>query len=283
MTLLITGATGSVGRALITSLVNADQQVRALTRNAEAAELPPSVHVVEGDLDDPSTLTAGLFDGVEAVFVFPAGRVDELVSRAVTAGVDRFVVMSSLAVSAEFPRDIGSASYRHHLAVEQAVTTRAAGWTLLRPGTFADNLLSWAAPIIAGRPVRVPYPRSAQAPIHEADVAAVAALALTEPGHTGRTYAMTGPESLTKLDQLEAIGRAVGRSLELEEITPDQFRAEVGRFVPDDVITMLLDYWSDTLTTPETPRTTVQDLTGAPGRTLASWALDHRAAFGFAP
>ncbi|MBL7259336.1 NAD(P)H-binding protein [Paractinoplanes lichenicola] len=280
MTILVTGATGAVGRTLISALVSAGAQVRAVSRKPREAELPDGVEVVGADLTVPSTLTADLFDGVDRMFVFPVDRgVAEVVAAATAAGVHRFVVMSSLAAAGEFPRDIGSASHTHHLAVEQAVTARTDDWTILRPGTFATNLLSWAWPIKAGMPVRVPYPHSAQAPIHEADIADAAAVALLRDGHEGQIYPLTGPQSLTRIDQVAAIGAAIGRDIPLEEITPAEFRADVARFIPEDIIAMLLHYWSDTVTEPDLVRPGVRDLTGRPGRTLEQWARDHRADF----
>jgi uncharacterized protein YbjT (DUF2867 family) len=279
MTVLISGASGRVGRLVVEEVLGRGETVRALTRDAGAVGLPAEVEVVEGDVTDPASLRPEFFEGVDALFVFPADGVAALVDSAVTAGVKRFVVLSSLAVSAEFPRDVGSASYRHHLAVEEAVTSLNDDWTMLRPGSFANNLLAWSHPVRAGQAVRAPYVHSAQALIHEADIAAVAAVTLTEPGHQGQIYPLTGPESLTKIDQLAAISSAIGRTVVLDEITPEQFRVDVGRFMPDDLITMLLDYWHDTDQTPEVPKTTVAEILGRPARTLLEWANDHRAAF----
>jgi uncharacterized protein YbjT (DUF2867 family) len=281
MTILITGATGSVGRLVVGNLLNEGRDVRALTRDPGSAGLPESVNVVDADLGDPATFTPELFADVDAVFLFPTdAALDPFVDAAVAAGVGRFVVLSSLAVSAEFARDIGSASNVHHTAVEKAVTSRTDGWTMLRPGTFANNLLSWAYPITTTGRVTAPYIGSAQTPVHEADVAEVAALVLTTPGHDGKVYEITGPESLTRVEQVAAISAAIDREIELDEITPEQFREDVARFVAPDVIDMLLDYWSDTVATPDVPKLTYTDLTGKPGRTLAQWARDHKEAFG---
>jgi uncharacterized protein YbjT (DUF2867 family) len=283
MTVLVTGATGAVGRHLVAALVAGGEQVRALSRRPQDAGLPAGVEVVGADLADPSTIRPELFDGIDRIFLFPVARgVDEFVAAAVAAGVHRLVVLSSLAAAGEFPRDIGSASYTHHLAVEQAVTSRTDDWTILRPGTFANNLLSWAWTIKAGAPVRAPYLHSAQAPIHEADVADAAAAALTRDGHGGKVYPLTGPQARTRIDQVAAISAAIGRDIQLVEISPDEFRAEVAQYVPENIIAMLLDYWSDTLTEPDRVRPGVRDLTGRPGRTLEQWAHDHRADFGAA-
>ena len=216
---------------------------------------------------------------MDRAFVFPARGVEVFVEAAIAAGIHRFTVLSSLAAALEFPRDRGSASQLHHSAIEAAVTERTEAWTILRPGTFANNLLSWAWQIRSAAPIRAPFLASAQAPIHEYDVAEAAAESLLTDDHLGDVIAMTGPEALTRAEQVATIGRALGREIRVIETTPDEFRAETAQFIPEPVMKMLLDYWSDTLTAPDRPRP-VTPVTGRPGRTLAQWAADHRADFG---
>jgi uncharacterized protein YbjT (DUF2867 family) len=279
MSILVTGATGAVGRHLVSTLIERGARVRALTRKPDHAGLPHGVDVVAGDLTDASTLAPSVFEDVDRAFVFPAQGVDAFVGVAVAAGVHRFTVLSSLAAALEFPRDHGSASQLHHSAVEAAVTGRTDAWTILRPGTFANNLLSWTWQIRSGAPIRAPYLASAQAPIHEHDVAEAAAESLLTDDDVGDVIPITGPEALTRAQQVATIGRVLGREIPVIEITPAEFRAEVAQFIPEPVMKMLLDYWSDTLTTPDRPRP-VTPVTGRPGRTLAQWTADHRADFG---
>jgi uncharacterized protein YbjT (DUF2867 family) len=279
MTILVTGATGAVGRHLVSTLLERGARVRALTRKPDPAALPDGVDVVAGDLTEASTLGPSVFEDVDRAFVFPAQGVEAVVEAATAAGIHRFTVLSSLAAAQEFPRDRGSASQLHHSAVEAAVTERTDAWTILRPGTFANNLLAWAWQIRSGAPIRAPFLASAQAPIHEYDVAEAAAESLLTDDHLGDVIPMTGPEALTRAEQVATIARALDREIPVIEITPDEFRAEAAQFIPEAVMKMLLDYWSDTLTTPDRPRP-VTPVTGRPGRTLAQWAADHRADFG---
>lgn len=145
-------------------------------------------------------------------------------------------------------------------------------WTHVRPGMFAVNLLEWAGPIRAEGVVREPYPRAAQAPVHESDVAAVAVAALLEDGHAGKKYPLSGPESLTKIEQAQAIGVGLGRKVRFEEITPAQWRAAMGGAgMPEEVIDFLLDLWVAASTDPEPVLSTVEDVTGRPARTLTRW------------
>lgn len=278
-TVLVTGATGAVGRHLVTTLLARGAAVRALTRKPEDANLSAAVDVVAGDLADASTLGPQVFAGVDRAFIFPARGIDVFLDTAVAAGVHRFTVLSSLAAAMEFPRDRGSASQLHHSAVEAAVTDRTDAWTILRPGTFANNLLEWKWQISSGAPIRAPYLASAQAPVHEYDVADAAAETLLSDDHIGQTIPITGPQALTRTEQVATISAALGRQIPLTEITPDEFRTETAQFIPQPIMKMLLDYWSDTLTTPDQVRPATA-VTGKPGRTLAEWATDHRADFG---
>lgn len=274
MTILITGATGNIGRHLVIDLLGRGLPVRALSRSGAAAAVPDGVEVVAGDLE---TAPASAFDGVDAVFLFPAGAgADAFVERAVAAGVTRFVVLSSLAVSGRNERDAGAATAVHHAAIEAAVTSRTDDWSILRPGNFATNLLFWSYAIRSGVPVRIPYPESSQVLIHEADVAAVAAVVLAEPGHARRVYELTGPASRTKVEQLAAISAAIGRDIPWAEVTPDEFRAEMAAYLPAGIVEMLLRYWSETVDSPEEP---LEPVLGVERTPLTQWALDRRADF----
>jgi uncharacterized protein YbjT (DUF2867 family) len=274
MTALITGATGNIGRRLVNDLLRRGVGVRALSRDPARADLPVGVGVVEGSL---GSVPPAAFDEVDSVFVFPAEEgIETFVDGAVSAGVSRFVVLSSLAVSGRNERDAGSASALHHRVIEDAVTSRTDDYTILRPGNLATNLLFWGFPIRSGYPVRIPYPDSSQVLLHEADVAAVAAIALTAAERVGQVVELTGPASLTKVEQLATISAAIGRDVPYVEISAEEFRAEMAQYMPADIVEMLLRYWSDTLTQPEAPLAAPLGITATP---LSQWAIDHRGAF----
>ncbi len=277
MPYLITGATGPVGKSIVTQLRTLGHDVRIVTRDLDKALA--GVEAVQGDFTQ-GDLPATAFEGVQRVFLFPAqSGVDAFLEQAKTAGVEQVVVLSSLAAALEFERDKTSISALHHLAIEQSVIASGIPYTFLRPGSFANNLLFWAYSIQTGDTIYGPYANSIQAPIHEADIAAVAVVALTQDGHQGKTYPLTGPQALTRIEQLHCIGDAIGKQLHFQEIPADVFQKEMEKYMPVPVIKMLLDYWSDTITVPDVVLPTVEQLTGHKARTLAQWAKDHAADF----
>jgi uncharacterized protein YbjT (DUF2867 family) len=277
MRYLITGATGPVGKALVAQLLEAGKEVRVVTRDRRKA--PAGVDVVEGDFTK-GDLPSKAFEDVRRAFVFPAqGGVEGFLRQAKETRVEQLVVMSSLAAAMEHERDKSSFGALHHLAIEKSVLASGIPATILRPGMFANNLLFWAGSIQAGDTVYGPYAKSSQAPIHEDDIAAAALVALTQEGHGGKIYPMTGPQALTRVEQLETIGAAIGRKLRFQETPPEAFAQEMGKYMPQPIIKMLLDYWGDTVGTPDVVIPTVTRLIGRPGRTLAEWARDHAGAF----
>ncbi|RJO78418.1 NAD-dependent epimerase/dehydratase family protein [Nocardia panacis] len=273
MTIVVTGATGTVGRLVVRQLVDSGRKVRAVTRGG--APFPTPIEVVRADLDTPESLTSA-FTGAEALLLLcrPATALD-VARLAERCGVRRIVTLSS--IRAEGERDAP-----YHLAVERAVESVDVAWTHLRPGMFAANLLGWAEAIRGTGVVREPYSAAAQTPIHEADIAAVAVAALSHDGHAGRKYPLSGPQTLDKPEQLAAIGAGIGRALRFEEISPDDWRARADS-LPGFVQDLLLEIWTGSAATPEPVLPTVAEVTGRPARTLAEWAADHAADFGGDP
>ena len=279
--ILIIGGTGTVGRQVVSQLLALGMQIRVLARNPEAARLPPQVDVVRGDLTIPETLNACM-DGIDAVFLVwaaPPATVAPALER-ITGRARRIVFLSAPLKTAHPLFQQPNPARNLGLQIERIIEASACQWTFLRPGMFAANARGWWGPQIrAGDVVRWPYLAVPTAPIDERDIAAVAVRALCEDGHARAEYVLTGPQSLSQFEQLSTIGRASGRSLRIEEITPDQARQELLNIMPPPVINLLLDAWAAASGQPAFLTSTVEEITRAPGRTFLEWATDHAPEF----
>ncbi|MEW9532437.1 SDR family oxidoreductase [Microbispora sp. NPDC049125] len=285
MTVLVTGATGTVGGHVVGHLLAAGHKVRAMTRHPATADLPDGVEVVAGDLTDVSSL-APAFDGVTAAHLINFGKGyqplrngPEIVAVALKAGIRKVTVLGGWEEG----------------TLEPAVRASALEWTLLRPVEFMSNSLSdWGESLRTRGVVREPYGDRKSPPIHESDIAAVAAAVLTEDGHAGEAYHLTGPEVLTARDKIRILAEATGRDLTFEELTPEQTREEwvVRGGLPDLLIfkaftggnpglgdAELMEILLRVYGTPNPYGTTVTDavekVIGRPPRTYAQWAAEH--------
>jgi len=276
VTVLVSGATGSVGGAVSTRLGEAGVDVRGGSRHPESAGLPAGT-AVRFDLGDPSTFGAAL-DGVDAVFLYAAtDDLEPFLRAARAAGGPRVVLLSSASVVE--PDADTSMIALHHRGLEEAITAAGLPATFLRAGDFATNTLRWAPGIRASGSVALPYPEARLAPIHELDIAEVAVQALTGDGLIGRAPLLRGPDVRTQRDQVAALSRALGRPLEVEELTPDEARQQMGAYVPAPVIDTLLAFLASRVDTTVELSDEVQALTGHPALSFDVWARDHVDAF----
>ncbi|MFJ1616893.1 NAD(P)H-binding protein [Streptomyces sp. NPDC088249] len=275
--ILVTGSTGNIGRALLNELhACAAGPLRGLTRDAAHAAFPEGVEVVQGDLAEPASLKPAL-EGVRSLFlVSRLGSDADVLEVARQAGVEYVVLVSSITVQTH-PR-LGPAG--ENLAVEELLKESGMAWTILRPTQFASNTLMWAASIRKHETVQAPYADTALPTIHPADIASVARVALTEPGHQGRTYALTGPEPVTARQQVGAIATALGREVPFAEITRQQAHAQMaavfGAEAADAVLDVMGGDVNDELLT---VRDTVSQVTGTPARPFQQWAAENVTAF----
>jgi uncharacterized protein YbjT (DUF2867 family) len=275
MKILVTGATGTVGRNVIEQLLAAgadDVTVRALTRRPETAELPQGVEVVAGDLASPETVAAA-FDGVDAVHFInfaggdysPLAEGRRLVELAVQAGVQRATVLGGRADG----------------ELEIALTDSVIESTLLMPVEFMSNTLQWwAQPIRESGVIREPFGDRVSAMVHPADIGAVAARVLLDGGHGGEEYVLTGPEAVHIKDKVRILADATGRDIEFVELSEQEAR---GKWAAEGMPGAMIDFLIGALgNTPEVGRTvvpTVERLTGRPARTFAQWAEENADAF----
>ncbi|MFI2508963.1 SDR family oxidoreductase [Streptomyces sp. NPDC018972] len=275
--ILVTGATGNIGSALVRQLHGSGPSpVRGLTRDAARASFPDGVEAVEGDLARPASLKPAL-DGVRSLFLVPGMGADaDVLTAARQAGVEHVVLVSSITVRTHphLPAATGN------LAVERLLQDSGMNWTILRPTQFASNALWWAESIREHRAIRVPYADTGLPAVHPADIAAVARTALTEPGHHGRTYALTGPERITPRQQARAIGTALGHDVSVEEISREEAHRQMAPFLGAQTAHAVLDLTGgDVNDELLTVHDTVPRVTGSPARPFAQWAAENVAAF----
>lgn len=275
--IVVTGATGNVGRTLVPVLAEAGEQVTAVSRRA--ADLPVGVRQVLADLAEPESLRAVL-DGAESVFLLIAGdgaglRPRDLLDVAKSAGVQRVVLLSSQAAGTR-PT---AGSHAHLRQFEEAVQQSGLDWTVLRPGGFHSNAFAWIEPVRTQRTVAAPFADVALPTVDPADIAEVAAAALRDGRHAGRTYVLTGPAPVTPRRRAEAIGAALGEPIQFVELSRAQAQAQLLQFMPESVVGITLDILGEP--TDEEVRVSphVAEVTGRAPRSFADWAVRNAAAF----
>ncbi|MBB5774941.1 SDR family oxidoreductase [Nonomuraea jabiensis] len=273
--ILVTGATGNVGRGIVRRMTAAGHKVKALTRNP--GTVFDGADVVIGDLDEPSTLPRCL-EGVDKAYVMGLGpRTAEQVANFVHAaeGLRHIVLMSSLSVELE----CGGVVARWHREAEDVVRRSSIPWTFLRPGVFTSNALQWAASIRAEGVVRSVTGDTPVAPIHPDDIAAVAVAVLLAGRHEGRAYALTGPERTTPSAQTRLLGELLERRLTFEEVSRAAGVRSMRAFgiSAEEAEASVQSARQDGLF--GTPLPTVHDLTGLAPRTFRDWAVENLDAF----
>jgi uncharacterized protein YbjT (DUF2867 family) len=279
--ILVTGATGNIGREIIAQLRAANVPVRGLSRNPQKAEFPDGVEVARGDLTAPETLDRAL-DDIEAIFVVwtaPLAAAAPAIAR-IAPRVKRTVFLSS-PIRTNHPFFQQPNALRHvHAGVEDLIEKSGMSRTILRPGPFALNCRNWwAQQIRSGNVVRWFHGAAQTAPVHEGDIAAVAVRALCDEGHEDRDYVLTGPESLTQRAQVAIIGDVLGRNLVFDDVSPDVARRELLAAWPPPVADMLLSAYAAAADRPAFLTLAIEDVTGRPARTFREWATDHAAEF----
>lgn len=266
MTVLVTGATGNIGRMVVDHLrARTDEPVRALTVDPVRAALPGDVEVVRGSLHRPASLD-GVFDGVRAVYLAPhVPTVAEVLDRAAAAGVGHVV-------------DLSGEPESWWGTVVTAVEAAPVPWTHLWPADFVENCRMWLPQIAAHGVVREPWPDLASTPTAMTDIAEVAAVALTagEEYH-GRALTLTGPEAVTRRRWVAAIAAATGVPIGFEQVTPDEAAAVLAGSMGADragvvVHTVLGEFLRAGAAA---PNGVVEQVTGRPGTTVEAWAAEH--------
>lgn len=269
--ILVTGATGNVGGALVRALAESGTAVRALVRR-EVDDLPAALAL--GDLNDPSSVAAAL-PGVRGVFLLSGyDRMDETLAHIRAAGVSKVVLLSASAAETGL-RDNAVAAY--HLASEEMVRESGVEWTILRPRTFMVNTLQWIPQVRAGDVVRAAFPSVRVAAVDPADIGAVAARAFS--GYAGQVLPITGPESLTPGDRVRILGEVLGRDLTFVGLSDEEAWAEMSASMPEKYAKAFYSFFADGTLDESAVLPTVEQVTGRPPRTFAQWCAANAAAF----
>ncbi|MFD7987613.1 SDR family oxidoreductase [Kitasatospora indigofera] len=277
--IVVTGATGNVGRPLTRALARAGHQVTAVSRHAAA--MPDGVRHLAADLADPTGLEPAL-TGAQALFLLLSGdlhaagaRPADIIGQAAAGGVRRVVLLSTQGVAT---RPFGATRIAMR-AVEDALRESGLEWAVLRPGGFASNALWWAESIRTRRVAAAPFGDVGVPVVDPADIAEVAAACLLEDRHTGGVYELTGPEVITPRRQAEAIAAALGSPVRFHDLTRDEAKAAMARSMPAELA-------EDTLTILGSPNPAelrvspdVRRVLGRAPRPFADWAARHVAAF----
>jgi uncharacterized protein YbjT (DUF2867 family) len=293
--ILVTGATGNVGGALVSALSAAGVRVRALVRDdAQARALADAssaggvdgvdgvgrVEAVTGDLNEPESLVPAL-SGVRAMFLLPGYRdMPGVLDRARQAGVGHVVQLSGLSAASG---DTTNAITAYMMRSEQAVTDSGLSHTIVRPSAFMSNALRWLDQLRTGDTVRTAFPDVANAVLDPTDLAAVAAAALLAPDqYAGQVLLPTGPAALRPADQVAILGTALGRPLRFEGLSDEQARKQMeSDGTPEAYIAAFFDFYADGSLDESPVRDTVERITGRAPRTFADWAAANADAFAF--
>ena len=276
MTIVITGATGNVGRPLVSLLAAAGARVRAVARTPKAAGFPDGVEAVTSTID--------ALPGASAVFLNSRALGDHLadvVAVARHSGVRKLVALSAINADDDFSRQPSRVRGDRNWEVDQLAVDSGLDWVSLRPAVFASNFVGmWSAQVRAGDVVGGPYAAASAAPIVETDIAAVAAQALLTDELVGQRIPLTGPQAFTNSELVETIGTVLGRPLRYLEVPADVVRQRfiglgLGAEFADAYTAML----ADALDKPALVTREVEKITGRPATSFAQWVSDHRDLF----
>ncbi|WP_067476673.1 NAD(P)H-binding protein [Actinomadura hibisca] len=279
--IVVTGATGNVGRPLVQALAAAGEQVTAVSRNVSATAVPEGVRPHQADLADPESLRPVL-DGADALFLHDTGpnayqlNPRDILDVAKSAGVGRVVLLSSQGVETRPESESHGGRMR---AIEDAVRESGVEWTILRPGGFNSNAFAWAEPIRTQRTVFAPFGDVGLPTVDPDDIAEVAATALREKGHAGQSYVLTGPELNTPRAQAEALGAALGEPIRFVELTREEARAKLLQFIPEPVVDTTLAVLGEPKPEEQRISPDVEKVLGRAPRPFGEWAERNAAAF----
>jgi (4-alkanoyl-5-oxo-2,5-dihydrofuran-3-yl)methyl phosphate reductase len=278
--ILVTGSTGNVGSRLVKLLSSAGHSVRAFARKGEKAKFDAGVEVAEGDFMDKESLRRAM-DGISEMYLLSAGH--ELsqheanaIDAAKAAGLD-LVVKHSVAGAQYKATDFS----RWHRAGEERLESSGLPYVFIRPASFASNAVYWASTIKSHDTVYGALAETALPVIDPQDIAEVGAKVLTTPGHAGKAYELSGPESLTTAQQVDTLGAVLGRPLKYVNVPDDAARKSMNEMgMPGPYVDAMIGLIQLLRSFGRIePTQDVEKLTGRPARTFRQWAEANAGAF----
>jgi uncharacterized protein YbjT (DUF2867 family) len=283
--LLVTGASGLNGGAVVRRLSAQGVPVRALVRSLNrAANLAslPGVQVVEGDMARPESLAAAL-RGVDRAMLTsssdPAMLEVQLnfIDAARAAGVEHIVKLSGIMPEL----DSAFRFARMHGQIEQHLEASGIAFTHLRAGEFMQAYFRQVPSIAAHSAIRLPMADARIASIDVADIADVAVLVLTTPGHAGQTYPLTGPDALSMGEVAEHISAAISKPVRYIDLSPDAYlSANLSNGMPAYTAEALVELYAERRAGKESHVFPIaEQLLGRPTRSFAEFARRHAATF----
>lgn len=266
--ILVTGATGNAGGAVVRALIEAGHEVRALVRDGQDSRFPPSVEVAIGDLNQPETLKPHL-GGVTATFLLSGydGLAETLTDMRST-GVARVVLLSS---SAAPGGDLTNAVARYHILSEQAVRDSGLAWTFLQPNSLMSNTLRWLPQLREGDVIHDAFGDVAVAMIDPADLAAVAVKALATDELEGRSLRLSGPEAIYPAERIRILSAALNRQLRFAPWSNEQARREMAASMPTAYVDAFFSFFVDGTIDETTVLPTVGQVLGREPRSFEQW------------
>lgn len=276
MTIVVTGATGNVGRPLVAALAAAGAPVRAVTRAPQAVGLPAGV--------EPVGSAAEALPGASAVFLNSRALGDDLesvVAQCVRGGVGKLVALSAINADDDFSRQPSRFRGDRNKEVERVAVDSGVAWVSLRPTVFATNFAGmWSPQIRTGDVVFGPYARASTAPIVETDIAEVAARALLTDELVGQRIPLTGPQAFTNAELLGTIGAVLDRPLQYQEIPNAAVRQRfLGLGFTAEFADAYIAMLAATLDAPALVTHDVEKVLGRPAVPFAQWVAEHRDVF----
>ncbi|WP_329118588.1 NAD(P)H-binding protein [Streptomyces sp. NBC_01353] len=279
--IVVTGATGNVGRSLVRVLAAAGEQVTATSRGISETDVPPNVRHVRSDLIEAESLRP-VFDGADALFLQSGGpsahrlNPHAVLDAAKAGGIRRVVLLSSQGVAT---RPESASHGDTGRAIEDAVREAGLEWTILRPGGFASNAFAWVESVRTRREIAAPFADTGLPVIDPDDIAEVGAAALREDGHDGQIYELTGPALSTPRERAEAISIALGEPVRFVEQTREEARAQMLHFMPEPVVETTLTILGEPNPAEQRVSPHVEQVLGRTPQTFAAWAQRYVAAF----